>query len=624
MRVHPIAIPIWLAAAAAAQPTAAPTPVQVGSVRGDNVGDYNVTSAFEAGYRFRSVGGNLGKYRGDVNFGNGMRLLSGSLTVHSREGHGGLFDEIALSTLGLGNDPYQHSNLRVQKNGLYRYDLVWRLSEYYNPALPIAFGQHAAGTVRRLQDHDFVLFPQSALRLFAGYSRNSQDGPALTTVMPFASASDTIPLFADVRRLRNEFRLGGEVTVKGVRLNVLRGWDRFAENTTSTGASFRRAEPYRGSSPYWRTTLAADRKLWAANGRFSHTDGLRHFYFEEMAAGTGRFGAALNRQILVAGDGRRPVTTGNLSLTLFPASRLTLTNHTACHSTRMEGDSVYREVNNSTALDNLLQFRYLGIRAISNLTDASFRAHRWVTLYGGYHFSTRRIRSRERQSVGDFSGLAAAEQDNRLHAGLAGLRLQPAKPLRISLDAEVGRAGRPFYPIGERNYHALGGRIQYKTRNLQLTAATRANYNTNSVVLSAHSSRARNYSFDGSWTARSWLSLDAGYSRLHLDTVSGLAFFALGSLQNQRYAYRSDLGAVHGGARVALRSRADLWAGYSRVEDRRDFALTFESPMARFSLRLTPKLRWNAAYQHYRYGEPLLRAQDYRAHTGYTSLLWAF
>jgi len=661
MRVSPVAILISAAATLAAQPAAAPTPAAVGPARGDNVGGYNLTTAFEAGYRFRAVDGNYGKYRSDVNFGNGLRLLSGALTVHSREGRGGLFDEIVLSTLGLGNDPYQSSNLRVQKNRLYRYDFAWRLNEYYNPALPVSFGEHAANTIRRFQDHDFVLFPQSGLRLFAGYTRNSQNGPALTTVQQFGSGNDEFPLFADVRRLRNEYRLGGEVLVKGVRLNVLRSWDRFSETTSAalgaasagndagdlvTLASLRRAEPYRGSSPYWRVTLGADHKLWAASGRFSYTDGLRRFYFDELASGTGRFGAAQNRQILVAGDGRRPVATGNLTISLFPASRLALTNHTAFHHTRMEGDSVYREVNNATALDNLLEFRFLGIRAISNLTDASFRAGKWAALYGGYHFSERRIRSRELERVGGFSDLRAAEQDNRLHAGLAGLRLNPAKPVRVSLDAEIGRADRPFYPVSERNYHALGGRVQYKTKTLELAAASRANYNTNSVALAAHSSRARNHSLDGSWTPRGWLTLDAGYSKLHLDTVSGMAYFAAGLVEGQRSYYVSNLHAAHGGVRVAIRERADLWLGYTRVQDTGDgrraaaassrgpeilafriaqvFPLSFESPMARFSMRLRGKLRWNAGYQHYRYGEEFFRPQNYRAHTGYTSVLWSF
>jgi len=54
------------------------------------------------------------------------------------------------------------------------------------------------------------------------------------------------------------------------------------------------------------------------------------------------------------------------------------------------------------------------------------------------------------------------------------------------------------------------------------------------------------------------------------------------------------------------------------------FPLTFETPLARLSVKLREKLRWNAGYQYYRYGEEFLPAQNYRAHTGYTSLLWSF
>ena len=59
------------------QPVVAPTPQQAGSPRGDTVGDYNITNSWEVGYRFHSVDGNIGKYRSDVNMGNGIRLLGG-------------------------------------------------------------------------------------------------------------------------------------------------------------------------------------------------------------------------------------------------------------------------------------------------------------------------------------------------------------------------------------------------------------------------------------------------------------------------------------------------------------------------------------------------------------------
>ena len=57
------------------------------------------------------------------------------------------------------------------------------------------------------------------------------------------------------------------------------------------------------------------------------------------------------------------------------------------------------------------------------------------------------------------------------------------------------------------------------------------------------------------------------------------------------------------------------------------FPLAFHAPLARVSVRISPKLRWNAGWEFYRYREyfHLLSVyENYRAHTGYTSLLWSF
>src|ERR1043165_4840878 len=113
---------------AQAQQPVAPTGESVGSPRGENSGNYNITNSFEAGYRWSLVGGNLGEYRSDVNYRNGLRLLSSSLSVDSKDSHGPFFDQILLHSLGLGNHPYQTAVLRIQKNGLYRYDMTWRLN----------------------------------------------------------------------------------------------------------------------------------------------------------------------------------------------------------------------------------------------------------------------------------------------------------------------------------------------------------------------------------------------------------------------------------------------------------------------------------------------------------------
>ena len=644
---------------ASAQPVVAPTNEPVGSPRGENVGDYNVTNSFETGYRWHTVGGDFGKYRSDVNFGNGIRLLGSTLTVNSKDGHGHYFDELLLTTGGLGNDPYQFAILRVQKNQLYRYDLLWRQNAYYNPALTISNGEHFMDTTRRFYDQSLTLFPQGKLKFFLGYGRNSQSGPALTTIQYPDNRGDEFPLFSNIRRLQDEYRVGGEFEIAGIKLNVLRGWEFFRDDTSETGvqalsgnnpidsvtlANFTRSQPYHGNTDSWRVNILSDRsKLYSLSGRFTYAGGRRDFIFNENAAGTDRFGANRTLQTYILGNARRPVTAANFTATLFPGSRLTITNQTSFHSTRMDGDSTFTELSNAT-LTALVNFQYLGIRAITNTTDVNFQWNKLASFYGGYQFSNRKIRSIEQTVFAGSPDRIDAEQQNTVHAGLFGVRLRPAKPLTIRLDAEVGRADRPFYPISEKNYQALGGRVQYKAKSLVLTGAVRTNYNTNSVSLAAFSSRSRNYSVDGSWAPREWFSIDAGYSKIHLNTAGFIAYFQQGNLVNGNSIYISNIHAVNVGARFSVMKRAEIYVGYNRVQDLGDgrsltstfllspdpfflaqtFPLSFESPLARLSIKLTPKLRWNAGYQYYRYKEEFFDRQNYRAHTGFTSVTWAF
>lgn len=653
-----LAFAILIASAASAQPVIAPTEAPVGPRRGQDLDGYNVVNSFELGYRWRNVDGNLGKYRSDVNFGNGIRLLGSSLSIHSKEGHGKYFDELLLNTQGLGNDPYQFSSLRIQKNKLYRYDLLWRENAYYNPALPVAAGQHLLDTSRKLQDHQIVLLPQSSFRLFAGYSRNSQTGPALSTVNLFDQhRGDEFPLFTNVRRLQDEYRIGAEMNVAGMKLSFQRGWEYFRDDTRNTSGaltgnntadasqltSFRRDEPYHGSTGNWRVHLLTEHAKWySVNGRFTYAGTRRNFIFDEAAVGSDRLGGARNRQIFLSGNGRRPVLAASLSAVLNPMDALTITNHTAFHHTRMDGDGTFTEVNNANAFGPLIHFQFLGIRTLTNSTDVNFRISPRLGVFGGYQFSTRRVRSIEQLSFGDpFPDRAEGEQTNKLHAGRFGVRVRPVKPLTLIADAEIGRADRPIYPTSEKNYHALGGRAQYRTRTLAFGGLVRTNYNFNSASLFAHSSKSRNYSADFSWSALSWIGIDASYSKLHLDTLSGIAYFVNNAIRRDQSRYISNLHVGSVGVRLTAGPRVDLFGGYVRTQDRGSnepalgrlgyqvYPLKFDSPMARVSVRIREKLRWNAGYQHYGYAEHgfderLIPQQNYQAHTGYTSLSWSF
>ena len=646
------------------QSTVAPTNESVGPLRGLNYEGYNIRQNFETGFRNYEVDGNLGKYRSDVNYRRGLRLLSSGLTINSREGKGRLFDEILLNTQGLGNDPYQSAILRIQKNKLYRYDLTWRTNDYYNPALTIANGQHFMNTRRQWQDQTLTLLPQSNVQFFVGYGRNSQSGPGLSTIQLFDSRGNEFQYFSDLRRQQNEFRVGGEVQVTAVKFLWQRGWEWFKDdpreylgapsagndpaNVTKLN-TFNRAQPWRGENSSWRANLFTEgQRWWALNGRFTYVEGRRNFILDESAIGTARFGALQNRQYLLFGTGRRPVLAANVTGSIFPTDRLSISQHLAFHNTKMEGDASYREFNNSTLAFTNFNFNFLGVRALTSTTDLNYRVTKRVGLFGGYQFTERRIRSVEQLSDAFSTDKVAAEQTNRLHTGLAGIRFQPLKPLQINLDGEIGRADRPIYGLSERNFHSLGARVQFKHKSLLLSGQARNRYNFNSVSLWSHSSKGRHYAANATWTPVERFSLDAGYAKIHLDTLTGLAYFANGgAVTGDRSLYVSNIHAAHVLGRVMLAKKVDLSAGYTRNQDLGDgrsvavpasatpgtiagflqaqtFPLHFSSPQARISWHFHPKMRANFGYQYYSYQERFLAQQNYRANTGFVSLLWAF
>jgi hypothetical protein len=660
-----LAIIALLPAMLIAQETVAPTVNErVGSVRGANAADYNIVQSWEFGYRFATIGGDRGKYQSDVNFGNGIRLLGSSLSINSKEGHGRWFDEFILSTQGLGNDPYESATVRLQKNRWYRYDLLWRQNDYRNPGLVIANGTHAQNTTHRWQDHDVVLFPQSHFKLRAGYSRVKQTGPALSSVLEFDTRGEVFPVLRDTYRQFDDYRVGGDVDFKGFRLTVQRRWSFYKEDTKDdrttpvTGiapaaiTSFDRSQPYRGQTPGWMGNILGERGWIAVHGRFTYASTVGDFIENESAIGVDRFGAAQNRQILVRGRGNRPVTTGDFTVTLFPAARLTIINHTSASNTRMVGNNFYQQYDSATFTYSSLAFQTLSLRLVTNATDLRYRFSKKFDAFGGFRYSDRRIYSVENTQVTGtpWDGITA-EQSNTTKAGVLGINWLPTKNLRLHAESEFGTNNNPFTPVSLRDYHSVRARARYRAKKFTLGAAYNDNYNANSIAITSYSSRARNYSGDASIAAKSWMSIDGSWSKLHLDTAGGINFFAGAprtALVSDQSLYLSNLHAVNVGVRFALRKYADLYAAYSVTKDNGDgrstlapqataagqvfynvqtFPMTFQSPLVRLSVRINDKVRWNAGWQYYGYDEKFGLIgfnQGYRAHTGYTSLLWAF
>jgi hypothetical protein len=87
------------------------------------------------------------------------------------------------------------------------------------------------------------------------------------------------------------------------------------------------------------------------------------------------------------------------------------------------------------------------------------------------------------------------------------------------------------------------------------------------------------------------------------------------------YTRNQDLGDGRPGALVAPPSSPTVIPGFIYAQT---FPLHFSSPQARISWQLHAKVRANIGYQYYNYTEQFASRQNYHAHTGFVSLLWAF
>src|SRR5262249_41367608 len=263
----------------------------------------------------------------------------------------------------------------------------------------------------------------------------------------------------NVRRLNNQWRAGLDASFAGMKLSFLQGLDYYKEDPQNSltpavadgtigliPLSQRRSDPVRGRTPFTRLNLHTDaNRRFAANGRFVYSGGTRRFVLDENIAALNPVSGVVARQEFVLGKGLRSQGTGDLTLTFQPGERWSFSNTTSINQTRISGDTAFVELRSPVSPAdpgrNEFFFDLLSIRLISNGTDVNFRPAKALGFYGGYHYSIRRIQSREilADISGAPNGVPLDSFNNIQHSGLAGIRVRPLAPLTVLFDAELGR-----------------------------------------------------------------------------------------------------------------------------------------------------------------------------------------
>jgi hypothetical protein len=164
--------------------------------KGMDSGNYNIQQSIEAGYRSTHINGNIDTYDTFINLGSGFRLFDYTLDMRSKDHNGFLFDNLSFSNFGYGGDPNDVTRLRIEKNKLYDFRVLFRRDKNFwdynllanplnpvvsNPSIAITTSPHAMDLTRRMQDYNLTLLPQSRVRFRLGYSRNRDEGPGFFT-----------------------------------------------------------------------------------------------------------------------------------------------------------------------------------------------------------------------------------------------------------------------------------------------------------------------------------------------------------------------------------------------------------------------------------------------------------
>jgi hypothetical protein len=420
--------------------------------------------------------------------------------------------------------------------------------------------------------------------------------------------------------------------------------------------SLRREEPIHGNTPITTILVRTENEGRVGfQGRYVYAGGSRNFVLAEDILATNQSATlATRRQTFIVGKARRDQGSGDFTLTFLPNDRWTISNTTAVNNTRISGDAAFVETTVFT--NQFVEFEELTMRHISNATELNFRPVRQLGFYGAYRYSTRRIQTRQlfQFPASEFE-IEPFEQNNGINSAVAGFRWQPARGLRVSIDAEAGNADLPFTPLSSKKYHAETARVQWRKDRFSVGASFKSRENDNSASLINHSSTSRHYGVNASWTPTGGKFIfDGGYTKLEIDTASGIFnFFATGpAAEAARSFYTSNLHTLNLGARLQPHSRLTLFLGYNIAKDMgrggdslpfapglqpvypnfafdgtnffNSFPLTYQSPLARLSISLHRRLSWNFGWQFYGYEERFSSRENYNAHVGYSSFRWSF
>ncbi|MEK6321599.1 MAG: hypothetical protein AABN33_07945 [Acidobacteriota bacterium] len=631
-------------------------------------GPYTVTSSIEFGVRGIAIEGNADKYRSDLNYTPGFRIFDSSFLIRSRDNNGPVFDTLMMSSFGWGTDPNKYLRVNAEKTKAYRFEANYRRFDYFNSLRNHALGQHTSNTEFRQGDFNLTILPQNErIKFNLGYSLDRNSGPSVSTIR---FNGDEYPAANPIRMAANEYRVGVDAKVSVFDLSFMQGWRFFKEDTeyliavpnagnnpTNTAVinTFYRNAPTRGETPFTRLSLhTLIKKKLDFTGRYIYTSGSTKYTFFQNGTGVDSSGNRVTSDIIeIRGNAKRPYGMGDLAATFFATDRFRISETFRVNNFRINGGDLLNEAllrSKATAfgetvlppvLTNTLAFRTIKYRRYLNTIEGDYEISRRLSVHAGYRYTDRHIELGSSDiTVGGVASPELAKLDNSTNTFIFGFKAKPVKIWSVYFDLERGAADNVFTRVDNYDFTNVRVRnILRPNKTLSFNASVVTKNNSNPSITEDNRNfgvnvKSRNFTSSVDWSPNEKLTLDGGFTHWRVTSDADIIFFLAGNLKTfgqSRYFLRDNF--VYFNGYVQLHPRARLFAGYRLHRDPGQgdrtstasvligsFKYEYQSPEAKFVVKLHRNMDWIAGYQYFDYKEQFVKGQFYHTHLPYTSL----
>ena len=555
---------------------------------GEDAGDYTVTASIELGARGQRVRGDTNKFRSDLNYSAGVRLFDSSFLMRSKDGKGGLFDTLLVTSSGWGADPNGQLRIQAEKPKWYRFEGSYRRFKYFrflnnidNPNWifsPTTFsrppnpatGLHGYNTKTELGDFDLTLLPKNEkIRFNIGYSPERFNGPFFTT---YHIGGNEFQLLNNLKSRSNDFRLGADGKLGPIDFSFQQGFRRFRDdsfinlgatpgiNLNPAAASlttFIRNEPTRGSVNY--TTFSAHTlvaKKLDITGRIVHSNATSNSVFLESFTGlnwnTRVAGQLSPPNVLTLGqynipaNVKRPNTLGDIGVTLLATNKFRISNTFRVEDFEINGIATFNDFFNLTrapasssrlVVNGLSANRIISYRKYQDTVEGDYQFNKNYSIHFGYRYGSRRTHHILTGFALNTNSPVPDEEDegstNHTNVFFGGFKARPANNWTIYFDAEHGTADNFFTRIGNYNYTNVRAKSRYAPNrkiNFNIAVITKDNANPSEIAGESLSDfgvnvKSRTFASSVNWAATPKLSLSMGYNYNWLNSDAVIQYY---------------------------------------------------------------------------------------------------